>query len=230
MLLNEAFTRDSLTPQVVEDLTVKILSDMGKNNGMWFDDQIENIISILKLPQPVVDMICAENNCDFDGLDTKMIFSSDYAEKYILKYMKTEFLKTYDMLESSYGNGGYIYRVIDLDNLAHKYSLNHDLIIDNITKNPNKIHLGICWTNDYDSVWDFAENLNENILIFKAKINMQPIDIPETLILRNQFTDYYYENEIRLIRGAPIFVEEICQYNDSSKPSNIFTVQKMYKA
>lgn len=224
-MLLESFTEQSLTPKIVQELSDKIFGGMGNNDDYWVYNK-EEFIDEFNIPQNVIDMVCQELNKSFDDLTSHDIAYSQYTEKYILKYMKNEFIKEINYLKQF--NPNYVYRIIDIGWLSNETNQPMDKLIQNIISNKNnKIHLGKCWAVSEDSVLEFAENLSMDTMIFKAKIMYNNIDVPETLVLRNKFTDFRYENEIRLLKGSSIFVESIQQFNDGEL-SNTYNINKKY--
>lgn len=224
-MLLESFTEQSLTPKIVQELSDKIFGGMGNNDDYWVYNK-EEFIDEFNIPKNVIDMVCQELNKSFDDLTSHDIAYSQYTEKYILKYMKNEFIKEINYLKQF--NPNYVYRIIDIGWLSDETNQPMDKLIQNIISNKNnKIHLGKCWAASEDSVIEFAENLSMDTMIFKAKIMYNNIDVPETLVLRNKFTDFRYENEIRLLKGSSIFVESIQQFNDGEL-SNTYNINKKY--
>ena len=88
------------------------------------------------------------------------------------------------------------------------------------------------WTSkDYDKIIQkILRDDNPNLQGYvKNCPDIQQLNLPKTLQKRSEFTYYHYENEIELIKGSKIFVENIYRYNILKNKWIKYTVNNYYK-
>lgn len=151
---------------------------------------------------------------DWGEIDAWYVMEHPYARKYIEKYCMNEFKKTYKFIESL-GNPMTLYRFVHFDYNKNRASskkmtkLTPEDFGDHILKNDN-IHLGVCWTPHFEKAKEFGHNehyIDDYCMIIEATVPRDAVNLPNTLMKRSQLTYYNYEDEIELIKGSPIMVE-----------------------
>ena len=253
MLLNEKFEMDNWTSKDYDKIIQKILRDDNPN----LQGYVKNCPDIqqLNLPIEVQDLIVLDwikekkghhdflqakyhnsmnikQTIEFGDIDVEYVLAHPYTYKYLKKFFMKEFKETYNFLESL-GNPFKLFRFIHLNysQWRRKINIKPDQLFNFILNNKN-IHLGICWTPLMDAAEEFGWNelnLDDNSIIVEAKVERDVINLPKTLQKRSEFTYYHYENEIELIKGSKIFVENIYRYNILKNKWIKYTVNNYYK-
>lgn len=227
--LYEVFSFDSLNQNQLKNLAKQIIKNIN-NNTFIEDGDYDIYISPLNIPNSVFDMIAIDNNKDVNDLSIMEILNSPYTEKYLIKYIINEFKEIFNYLKSL-GNPLTLYRFIDLNYSSEERNkfIDKNDMLNHILLNQN-IHLGRSWTPNFDSAEEFGQN-NYDVhdgIILQIECSPNVINLQQTLILRNSFTYYNYENEIELIKNSPILLKRIYKLDDKGiwRPRNI---NKNYK-
>lgn len=231
-ILNEVFSMDSFNKKQLEELAKKIINDMEYNSYITGDDDYEMYIDPLNLPESVYDMIASDYKKPKEELSVVEILGSPYTQKYLIKTIINEFKNEYHYLESL-GNPLKLYRYLDLyyekSNNIESNRLG-DTMLQHILSKPN-IHLGLSWSPIFHKAVEFGDN-NHNLydgIIMEIECSRDAINLPNTLILRNTYTHYNYENEIELINSSPIMLKNIYKLNDNGKWEKS-SINKQYRA
>lgn len=231
-ILNEVFSMDSFTPAQLKNLAYRVASDIENNSDILENEDFDTYVYPLNLPQSVLDMIKAENNIEnIEDLSMLDILGSKYSEKYLIKRIINEFKDEYYYLESL-GNPLTLYRFIDLYYEGKQKNVKYEgeVMLNHILSQPN-IHLGNCWTPFFHKAKEFGDDnhyLPEGV-IFEIECQRDTINLANTLVKRNTYTYYNYENEIELIKSAPVMLKRIYKLdNDGDWRAKI--INKKYKA
>ena len=231
-ILNEVFSMDSFNKKQLESLAKKIIDDMEYNSYITGDDDYDMYTKPLNLPESVYDMIASDYGKSKEELSVAEILGSPYTQKYLIKNIINEFKNEYHYLESL-GNPLKLYRYLDLYyEKSSNIELNRlgDTMLQHILSKPN-IHLGLSWTPLFHKAQEFGD-VNHDLydgIIMEIECSRDSINLPNTLILRNTYTQYNYENEIELIKNSPILLKNIYKLNDEGI-WNKMPINKQYKA
>lgn len=232
IILNEVFSMDSFNTKQLEALAQKIINEMEYNTYITEDEDFYTYIDPLNLPESVYDMIASDWQKPKDDLTVTEILGSPYTKKYLIKNIINEFKNEYHYIESL-GNPIKLYRFLNLDyeeGKSKSTKLNADKMLNHILSNQN-IHLGLSWTPIFHKAEEFGKDnfdLYDGI-IMEINCSRDAINLANTLILRNTYTYFNFENEIELIKSAPILLKKIYKLNNKGNWKSI-EINKQYRA